>query len=207
MSKRRIVFIGIISLAFLFWLIGLLDFAKHVRMPIQSPDEKTDAIVSLTGGTDRLKVSVNLLKQGLAEKLFISGVNKKTNWMSIAQTLDDYPQEIVDKITLGHVACNTKENAIESKDWIERNHFKSIRLVTAGYHIPRSKIEFKHELPDIKIVLHPVFPEKFMHDSWWKWPGSAGLMLEEYHKFLAVKIMYLFHIPNKKVDLSKDCPK
>ena len=38
-------------------------------------------------------------------------------------------------------------------------------------------------LPDATIVPHPVFPGHVMR-RWWLWPGSAALIIGEYHKFL-----------------------
>ena len=43
---------------------------------------------------------------------------------------------------------NTNGNAIEAKQWIEQNGIKTITLVTANYHMPRSLLEFKKALPN-----------------------------------------------------------
>jgi uncharacterized SAM-binding protein YcdF (DUF218 family) len=66
--------------------------------------------------------------------------------------------------------------------------FSSLTLVTATYHMPRSLAEFHHALPEARIVPYPVFPENFKRDAWWRWPGSAALVLAEYHKFALTRL-------------------
>ena len=87
-------------------------------------------------------------------------------------------------VALGYEADDTEGNATETAAWMKTQKFKSLRLVTANYHMPRSLIEFRHAMPDIEIVPHPVFPETFKQDDWWLWPGSAALLAREYSKYL-----------------------
>ena len=61
---------------------------------------------------------------------------------------------------------------------------KSLRLVTAAYHMPRSRLEFANVMPGVEIVPHPVFPEHVKQNEWWAWPGTAALMASEYNKYL-----------------------
>lgn len=173
------------------WITGLLCFAASVNKKPVDENTKTEAIVALTGGTERLATAVELLKQGKAQKLLISGVDRKVDWLNLAQTIDELPPELNDKIVLGHVARNTTENALESLAWMKRNGFTSLRLVTASYHMPRSYSEFKNVMPDIKILPHPVFPQTFKHADWWKWRGSTALIVSEYTKFLFVSLRNL----------------
>mgnify|MGYP004636211709 CR=1 FL=1 len=173
------------------WITGLLCFAALVNKKPVDEKTKTEAIVALTGGTERLATAVELLKQGKAQKLLISGVDRKVDWLNLAQTIDELPPELNDKIVLGHVARNTTENALESLAWMKRNGFTSLRLVTASYHMPRSYSEFKNVMPDIKILPHPVFPQTFKHADWWKWRGSTALIVSEYTKFLFVSLRNL----------------
>ena len=146
------------------WTGGLFWFASLVNRAPNDVSTVTEALIVLTGGTERVAAAVDLLKQKRAEKLLISGVNKKVDWVLLAETIDELPDNLNDKITLGHVACNTRQNALESKDWLERNGFKSVRLVTASYHMPRSLSEFKNVLPDIQIIPHPIFPQTVKHN-------------------------------------------
>jgi uncharacterized SAM-binding protein YcdF (DUF218 family) len=89
-------------------------------------------------------------------------------------------------------ADDTRGNAVETAAWIREQGFGSLRLVTANYHMPRSLLEFRHAMPDIEIVPHPVFPENFKQDEWWLWPGSASLLASEYSKYLVALLRTTF---------------
>lgn len=173
------------------WTAGLFGFAARVNQKPADETLKTDAIVALTGGTERLSTAVDLLKRGLAEKLLISGVDRKVDRLNLSQAIDELPPELNDKIELGHIARNTTENALESLAWMKKNGFTSLRLVTASYHMPRSYSEFKNIMPDFTILPHPVFPQTFKHADWWKWRGSTALIVSEYTKFLFVSLRNL----------------
>lgn len=187
-------------LVVLIWGAGLFSFASRVRSTAKDDETRTDAIIALTGGTDRVATGTELLKRGKAEKLLISGVNRAVDWNLLSRTIETLPDDIADKITLGHVAADTWENALESRNWMEKNGFSSLRLVTAAYHMPRSLSEFKNAMPDATIIPHPVFPANFKHDEWWKYPGTAALLISEYNKFLLVSLRHLLpFFPDKTI--------
>lgn len=188
MKKTVRIVLPVLGVLFVLWLCGLFWFAAQVSRVPQNSDVKTDAIVALTGGSLRVAAAVDLLKRNKAEKLFISGVNEKVDWIALAETINELPDELGDRITLGHVACNTRENALETKEWIDRNGFKSVRLVTASYHMPRSMAEFRGALDGVEIVPNPVFPQTVKHEEWWKWRGTFVLISSEYMKFLVAAI-------------------
>lgn len=182
--KKLLISILIILIAV--WLAGFLVFADIINSYSAAKDEPTEAIIALTGGRNRIAEAVRLLNQGKAEKLFISGVNKATDLKAI-QERQDLEINTDREIALGTEATNTVENAIETKEWLEKNHIKSIRLVTSNYHIPRSIIEFKVHNPALKIIIHPVYSEK-VDKKWWKSWHTFSLIFLEYNKFLYVYI-------------------
>jgi uncharacterized SAM-binding protein YcdF (DUF218 family) len=92
---------------------------------------------------------------------------------------------------LGYSADNTIGNATETRQWMEREGYRSLRLITASYHMRRSLLEFRRAMPDVEIVVHPVFPDTFMRDTWWAWPGTLSLIVIEYHKYVAVRVREL----------------
>ena len=78
--------------------------------------------------------------------------------------------------------------AAETAAWVQSENLRSIRLVTASYHMPRSLLEFRRTLPaSVDILPHPVFPEQFRSRGWWRWWGSGWLAVSEYHKYLLAK--------------------
>ncbi len=169
---------------FVLWIIGLLWFATVLPREVGQAKRQTDAIVVLTGGSARLSQGLDLLAEQRARKLFISGVYRGVDMAELFRVRQQSPDEFACCVILGHDADDTRGNAMETAAWIREQGFGSLRLVTANYHMPRSLLEFRHAMPDIEIVPHPVFPENFKQDEWWLWPGSASLVASEYSKYL-----------------------
>lgn len=166
----------------LFWLIGFLVFI-HEAYSYKLNLKETEAIVILTGGRGRLNTGLDLLKQDKSESLFISGVNKDVSLEEINKDVD-----LSDHITLGYLAESTLENAKETAIWVRENGFESLRLVTSFYHMPRSLMEFKFILPEVKIIPHAVFSERFKERNWWQDRDILHLLMSEYNKYVLMSL-------------------
>lgn len=205
---RKPVFITLLTLLpLILWTAGFFRFAAKIST---RPDDETtpsEAIVVLTGGAARVETGIRLLKEEKAKKLFISGVNRLIDVKALTKSVDSLPEPLADRITLGHAACDTRQNAIETKQWLEAQDFQTLRLVTAAYHMPRSLTEFKEIIPDAVILPHPVFPDNFKSDEWWKYKGTTMLIASEYTKFLAVKTLQMFPFlrPRSFKSIQEDC--
>jgi uncharacterized SAM-binding protein YcdF (DUF218 family) len=178
----RIVII-VLLVAFFIWFFGLFAFVSMIPNEVNNKYQSTDAIVVLTGGSDRLKQGLTLLTDKKAKKLFVSGVYRGNDVRRLLKVQQHNPAEVLCCINLGYAATSTAGNAIETASWIKEQGYGSIRLVTASYHMPRSLMEFRHIMPSIKIIPHPVFPVQFKRSQWWAWPGTAALTISEYTKF------------------------
>jgi len=170
------------------WLIGLWRFAAAIPSDVTAPDQTTDAIVVLTGGSLRVEGGLRLLAEGKAKKLFISGVYRGVDVTEILHVSRQSPDSVACCVVLGHAADNTLGNARETAQWIESKGYHSLRLVTASYHMPRSMLEFTRAMPDIEIVPNPVFPEFMQEAAWWQSRRSAALIASEYSKYLAALV-------------------
>lgn len=167
------------------WFIGFLIFTTQIEK-FENNTEKTDAIVVLTGGKNRIDVAKKLFNEGLADKLFISGVSKEVSLEDIIKP-DDVLVVYKDNIEIGQEAKNTVENAIEVNNWIVKNDITTIRLVTSNYHMPRSIEEIKSINNNVGIIIHPVFSEN-ISKKWWKKKSTFKFIAAEYNKFLFVYI-------------------
>ena len=183
-SRKSIFFIGIILVfAFAGFLAGLSAFANDVAsLPMPKPVQKLDAIVVLTGGSNRLDAGFNLLEQGFGKKLFISGVGRGLDVPRLLKRWKAEPQSNLDCcVVLGFEADNTTGNAVETAEWLHKEGFHSIYLVTANYHIRRALLEFGRLAPDVVITPYPVVPDK----------SDMLLMMREYTKYIAAYIRSL----------------
>lgn len=177
-------------LLLLLWAGGLFFFVDRIPQQLEQPVTATDAIVVLTGGSGRLEEGLRLIAADQGHKLFISGVYQGLGLGellgSMEQTTGVVPtaEQVACCIILGHSADDTEGNARETAEWMAAEKFRSLRLVTAGYHMPRSLLEFRRVMPDLSIRPHPVFPAQVNREAWWRSPGTALLMLKEYNKYL-----------------------
>jgi uncharacterized SAM-binding protein YcdF (DUF218 family) len=184
---KRLLFIALLLAAT--WLAGLLIFVSDLPDKVEAPAHHTDAIVVATGGSERLEEGIRLLNSGLAQKLFISGVNSGTRLPDVIASLPPDAQKpsinlMICCIVAGHAAGSTLGNAAETAAWMKGQGFHSLRLVTADYHMLRSLFEFRRAMPETEIIAHPVFPNQVRRESWWRSPGTASLLISEYDKFL-----------------------
>jgi uncharacterized SAM-binding protein YcdF (DUF218 family) len=143
--------------------------------------------VIFTGGRDRIRKGLALLQEEQKDTpLLISGVHTPDQLQEIASH-----SRIKDLITLGYFATNTEENAEETKRWATQYSCKSLKLVTSHYHMPRSLLELKKNMPTIKIIsysiLSPLFQEKGWIFNYKRW----RILLSEYNKYLVVLMKYL----------------
>jgi|SRR5688572_4426880 uncharacterized SAM-binding protein YcdF (DUF218 family) len=186
MGERRFLasLAGIGLVLALAWLTGLVWFAERVSRLAPQPGPTTDAIVVLTGGSERVAEGVSLLSAGTARLLFVSGVPAGVTPEAVLNGAGAGATALLPNIVLGHSAQDTTGNAAETAAWARREGIGSLRLVTANYHMPRSLIEFRRALPGVAIVPHPVFPDRFKDREWWRWPGTLALMVREYDKYL-----------------------
>ena len=193
---------GILLFLALVWAGGLVWFAAGIDTPTDDPSSPTDAIVVLTGGSQRIDVGFRLLVDGKAKKLFVSGVHEGVDMSEVLKTSPQTPHWVECCVVLGHSADNTVGNALETAEWLKTQHYGSIRLVTAGYHMRRSLLEFRRLLPaDITIIPHPVFPEAVAPGRFWFSRAGAGVIVIEYVKYLGALVRPFF-IPNPVVSSS-----
>ncbi len=169
------------------WLAGLVAFANAIPRPGPEDERATDAIVVLTGGSGRIEAGEALLLKERAAVLFVSGVPVG---VEMARLLPDLtPDQIACCVVAGRIADSTAGNARETADWMRDRQFRSLRLVTSSYHMPRSLAAFRRVMPEVVIVPHPVFPDTVKGEDWWRWPGTASLIISEYVKHLAAAAM------------------
>jgi len=183
LRHRNGIVIAVVFLALMVaWGMGLRSFADSIPHAPVEDAEHTDAIVVLTGGSGRLDEGLGLLLADRADMLFISGVYDGIEVRYLLQTFIKGGSRIEHRVEIGN-ATNTVGNAEETAEWMAAKGYSSLRLVTAAYHMPRSLLEFGFVLHDIRILPNPVFPEHVKPD-WWRWPGTAWLVIKEYNKYL-----------------------
>ena len=182
--KKKLIILVLLLVAI--WFGGFVAFAYRINHYIADKKTHTEAVIALTGGRYRIAEAVNLLNQGKADKLFISGVSKNSSLDEIKKR-QNLEIENENNVSLGHQAKDTFGNAKETIAWLKKNKINSIRLVTSNYHLERSLIEFRAQAPKLEIIGHPVYSDK-VKKKWWKSWHTFSLIFAEYNKFLCVYI-------------------
>lgn len=155
----------------LLWAFGFALFVTTLPRPADG--ETTDGIIVLTGGPGRLQRGLAMLRAEKARRMLISGVAREVGMRELAAVYH-IPPKLMTRIDLGHEAVDTRSNADEASRWIEAHGYRSIRLVTTDWHMPRARLELAREKRDgVALLPDPV-------------PSEPGLivLLREYDKFL-----------------------
>jgi uncharacterized SAM-binding protein YcdF (DUF218 family) len=158
------------SLVVLLWALGFVAFAIYLPRP--AGNERTDGIVVLTGGAGRVQRGVDLLRTDRAERMLISGADRRVRLVELAAVYR-IPANLLGRIDLGRSAVDTRSNALETRRWIAQHRYRSIRLITTDWHMTRARFELRQVLSGVHVVPDAVPSE----------PDLWGL-LREYHKYL-----------------------
>ena len=174
------------------WGIGFTWFAGLAAAPLDDVDTPTDAIVVLTGGSMRLTTGLSLLAADRAEKLFVSGVYHGVDVQELLSVSRQAPTAVECCIVLGYAAGDTRGNAAEIALWFSTGNYRSLRLVTANYHMRRSLAELRHTMPKVRVIPHPVFPSGVTAGGWWRNGTAITVLIKEYNKYLAALVRLRF---------------
>jgi uncharacterized SAM-binding protein YcdF (DUF218 family) len=189
--RKSLAFVARIVLgAILIYGLGFLAFAMLLpHRPKTLP--RADAIVTLTGGDSRLDTAVHLLEKGQAKRLLITGVHPTITKPEI-KDIAHGGAKFDCCADLDFAAEDTRENAAEAAAWMRAHGFKSLILVTANYHMPRSRQEFAESMPEVTIIPYAVEPEGIDFSRWWRNPHAIRLLQAEYAKYLASLVIDRF---------------
>jgi uncharacterized SAM-binding protein YcdF (DUF218 family) len=179
--------VALAVLLLLGWIAGFVDFLGRIPSPEGTDSATAEAIVVLTGGPERIREGLRLLVEKRAPLVFVSGVHQDTRLRELLAFVPEYRDrsDVTCCVVLGREAGNTEGNARETAALIAEKHLRSVLLVTADYHMPRSLLEFRRVLPGTTILAHPVFPQSGpVVGAWWRRPDLFGLVIVEYHKYL-----------------------
>jgi uncharacterized SAM-binding protein YcdF (DUF218 family) len=169
----------ILSALVLLWLLGFIGFALFLPQPLGN--QRTDAIVVFTGGRGRIDRALDLLQQGQAQRVLISGVDRDVRPAELAEAYHRPLALISCCVALGREAVDTRSNGEEVARWVERRNYKSIRLITNDWHMRRARFEVERALPGDVTIVSDAVPSH----------PSLGTLWVEYHKLLLRRIAAL----------------
>lgn len=155
------------------WALGFVLFAVTLPQPVA--DQRTDAVVVLTGGAGRIERGLEVLKRGWARQLLVSGVDRSVKTYEFAREYRVRPSRMACCVTLGYQAVDTRSNALETAEWLRHERVKSVRLVTSDWHMRRARMELDRLAPQGVTIIADAVPTR----------PSFSALLREYNKLLA----------------------
>lgn len=168
----------LIALVVIAWLLGFAAFMLSLGHPLEN--RKTDAIVVLTGGSKRIDRGLEVLRAGDAKRMLVSGVDPDVRPGEFAAEYKIDRKLMRCCVDLGWQAVDTRSNAEETAEWVKEHQYKTVRLVTSDWHMPRARLELAHALKGVEVIGDPVRSQ----------PGFA-MLFREYHKYLVRRIALL----------------
>lgn len=186
-TALRVAFV-VVLVCVAFFVGGFLRFATTVSHISPSDDINADAIVVLTGGADRIEGALDLLANGHAKRLLISGVHPKTTRGTLAKQSSTQADLFTCCVDLDKKAEDTIGNAEQTSAWVHEYGFRSLIVVTSAYHIPRSMAELQNALPSVELKPYPVVRRDLMMHEWYAHWGTTRLLLREYLKYVAARL-------------------
>ncbi len=148
----------------------------------------SDVIVVLAGGSEnRVKLGIELFKQGFGANMLFSGKTPIARNITAAESMavqserSGVPKE---KIVLEDKSTSTYENAIFTKQLLEISNYKSAIIVTSNYHMRRTMLVFNKAFKDtdIKLTYCASEDKSFKPNGWYTDNYSSDLVFSEYIK-------------------------
>ncbi|RDC58890.1 hypothetical protein HME9302_02563 [Alteripontixanthobacter maritimus] len=161
------------ALILLAWALGFLWFAFLLPQPM--PDGRTDAVIVPTGGEGRIARGLEVLADGQAEAMLVTGVDREVKANEFAAQFDVPDAAMECCVTLGFAAVDTRSNADETARWLAKHEYTTLRLVTTDWHMRRAAGELQRTLGNDITVQRDAVPSS----------PSLGTLFLEYHKLLA----------------------
>lgn len=178
----RLIF-DLVMLAVVMLVIGFFIFTGSIERSQLEP-RTADGIAVLTGGVARIDEAMKLLTQQKAKRLLITGVNRTTSTEELKQLASQGDQLFSCCVDIDKEARNTIDNATETSQWVARNHYTSVIVVTSNYHMPRALAELGRVMPGVTLIPYSVVDNNVHLDRWWTFPGTTRLLISEYLKYL-----------------------
>ena len=145
------LFLILVLSHFIFFLSLVKNFKSNY-----TTIKSIDSIVVLTGDKFRISKGMEILSNGIGEKLLLSGVNKNIKLTNIMNEFPKYKNFFDCCVEIENISSNTFENSRETFLWLEKNKYNSVLIVSSDYHMPRAKLEFEKFLNTKNTYYHPV---------------------------------------------------
>ncbi|MFC3884791.1 YdcF family protein [Bacillus songklensis] len=168
-------------------LIGLVYFYAGKFLVIDEKAKKSDVIIVLSGDRGaRIEQGVELYHQGYGKYIMISGGTVYDD-VTIAQLMKDHAMKLgvpERAIVMEDKADSTYENAVFSRELVQKLKFRSAIVVSSNYHMRRVKMLFDREYKHghVSLSYASAADPNFNPEHWWSSNKSLMTTITEYIK-------------------------
>ena len=191
----KIFFIFLLISASTVFFVELNNFKENILSFSKKNNNQSPNIVILTGGTNRIKDGLKIIKDFkipkiIKYKILVSGTGIGFTKLSLKKKLGpNFNTYLIQCcIELDNISKNTFTNASETFKWTRKNDIKEFILITSNYHMPRAILEFKSVMPNLKIYTHAITPKKHNIKNWLSSYQTFSLVLTEYCKYIIASL-------------------
>jgi len=164
---------GLVALA---WCLGFAAFMLLLPKPLEG--NTTDAIVVPTGGAGRIDRGIALLRTGQARRMLVTGVAPGVRAIDLAREYRTSPTLFTCCIDLGADAVDTRSNAAETAAWVKTHGYRTVRLVTSDWHVPRARMELSAAMGPGVLIFGDGVPSE----------PRLGTVVNEYNKLILRRV-------------------
>lgn len=168
------------------------DFIGCIDRPLPNDQrcQAADAIVVVSGGDTAARTTegIRLYENGWAETLIFSGAAQDKSGPSNAAAMKQIALDSgvpASAILVDESSENTEENAQNTRSIFEVHGYKTVILVTSGYHQRRASLEFQTQAASTTILNHPLLQDSDWSLWWWLTPRGWWLVTGELIKITA----------------------
>ncbi|USU07575.1 YdcF family protein [Sphingomonadaceae bacterium OTU29MARTA1] len=166
-------FLGLVGLS---WCLGFAAFMLLLPVPLAA--NTTDAIVVPTGGAGRIDRGIAVLQAKQARRMLVTGVAPGVRAVDLAREYRTPQSLFACCIDLGADAVDTRSNAEETAAWVKTHGYRTVRLVTSDWHVPRARMELSAAMGPGVLVLGDGVPST----------PRLGTLVNEYNKLILRRV-------------------
>lgn len=166
----------LLGVALILWCLGFAAFM--LMLPRALEGSTTDAIVVPTGGAGRIDRGIALLQRHQARRMLVTGVAPGVGAADLAREYRTAPALFACCIDLGSEAVDTRSNAEETAAWVATHRYRTVRLVTSDWHVPRARMELGAAIGHGVLILGDGVPSS----------PRLGTLVNEYNKLILRRV-------------------
>lgn len=166
----------LLSVLVIAWALGFVAFAVSLPGPLEGTT--TDAVVVPTGGAGRIDRGLQLIRERQAKRMLVTGVAPGVRPSDLARENRASPKLFACCVDLGNEAVDTRSNAEETARWMRGRRYRTVRLVTSDWHLPRAAMELKAAMGRDALVL----------EDGVRGEPRLGTLFNEYNKLLLRRV-------------------